>query len=323
MCLKSWLLKRNKFGHDRLVTELRLTSAADYRNYLRMDAATFSELLEMVTPLIQKITTNMREAISPELRLLATMRYLVSGAQTLERIIVETCDALVHVLKGYLEIPASEGEWKDVAQQFERRWNFPNCIGAIDGKHINIRKPPGSGSYYFNYKNSFSVVLMAVVNANCEFIVVDMGANGRVSDEGGGCSPIQNFISDSLVTNFIFLSLMIYQTVKSNSHTFSWQMMHFLSMKPFSRKNLTREQAIFDHRLSRARRIVENAFGILASRFRILLREINLGPEKASLIVLACTHLHNCLRMKIEDSYNRGGFDVENTTGEIVNADSK
>ncbi|KAG5893849.1 hypothetical protein JTB14_002575 [Gonioctena quinquepunctata] len=80
MWVKSWLLKRNKFGHDRLVTELRLTSAADYRNYLRMDAATFSELLEMVTPFIQKITTNMKEAISPELRLLATMRYLVSGA---------------------------------------------------------------------------------------------------------------------------------------------------------------------------------------------------------------------------------------------------
>ncbi|KAG5884067.1 hypothetical protein JTB14_033884 [Gonioctena quinquepunctata] len=95
-------------------------------------------------------------------------------------------------------------------------------------------------------------------------------------------------------------------------------------MKPFSRKNLTREQAIFNYRLSRARRIVENAFGILASRFRILLREINLGPEKASLIVLACTNLHNCPRMKKEDSYNHGGFDVENTsTGEIVNADWK
>lgn len=69
-------------------------------------------------------------------------------------------------------------------------------------------------------------------------------------------------------------------------------------MKPFSRKNLNEEQAIFNYRLSRAHRIVENAFGILASRFRILLREINLSPEKATLIVQECTHLHNFLRMK-------------------------
>lgn len=74
-------------------------------------------------------------------------------------------------------------------------------------------------------------------------------------------------------------------------------------MKPFRRKNLTTEQAIFNYRLSRARRIVENAFGILSSRFRTLLREINLCPEIATPIVLACTHLHNYLRMKKVESY--------------------
>jgi hypothetical protein len=68
-------------------------------------------------------------------------------------------------------------------------------------------------------------------------------------------------------------------------------------MKPFSRKNLTRDQAIFNYRLSGARSVVENAFGILESRFRTLLREINFSPEKACLIALTCTHLHNFLRM--------------------------
>lgn len=93
-------------------------------------------------------------------------------------------------------------------------------------------------------------------------------------------------------------------------------------MKPFSRKNLNEEQAIFKYRLSRALRMVENAFGILASRFRILLREINLSPEKATLIVQACTHLHNFLRMKKIELYYQGGLNVENTrTGDIENAD--
>lgn len=69
-------------------------------------------------------------------------------------------------------------------QSFEDKWNFPNCGGAIDGKHIRIRCPPKSGSYYYNYKKFFSTVLMAVVNADYEFIYVDIGTNGRVSDGG-------------------------------------------------------------------------------------------------------------------------------------------
>jgi hypothetical protein len=81
-----------------------------------------------------------------------------------------------------LQIPQSENDWKIVGKEFENKWNFPHCIGAIDGKHVETRKPPGTGSYYFNYKHSLRIVLMAIVNANYEFIMVDVGANGRFSD---------------------------------------------------------------------------------------------------------------------------------------------
>ncbi|RVE45484.1 hypothetical protein evm_009823 [Chilo suppressalis] len=84
----------------------------------------------------------------------------------------------------YLKFPKTEEDWKDIAKAFEDRWNFPHCIGSIDGKHINIIPPRESGSCYYNYKGRHSMVLLAIVDAKYRFIMCDFGTNGRVSDDG-------------------------------------------------------------------------------------------------------------------------------------------
>lgn len=62
---------------------------------------------------------------------------------------------------------------------------FPNCLGAIDGKHIRVKKPPNSGTSFFNYKKYFSVVLMAVADADSNDIAIDVGSYGSTSDSRG------------------------------------------------------------------------------------------------------------------------------------------
>jgi len=75
-----------------------------------------------------------------------------------------------------------KNDWIRTTNEFYKRTNFPNCIEVVDGKHITIKKPNESGSQFFNYKNFFCTVLMAVAGAGYCFISVDFGAYVSSSD---------------------------------------------------------------------------------------------------------------------------------------------
>ena len=86
---------------------------------------------------------------------------------------------------GPLYWPSAAGEiFQEIAKDFNILWNFPNCVGSIDAKHIRIHCPPNSANQYFNYKQYHSIVLQAVVDANLKFVTVDVGATGKQSDGG-------------------------------------------------------------------------------------------------------------------------------------------
>jgi len=82
------------------------------------------------------------------------------------------------------QIPKTEQEWLVVAKQYQALWNFPHSVGVIDGKHVVLQCPRNSASEYFNYKNAFSIVIFALVDANYNFVFVDVGCQGRISNSG-------------------------------------------------------------------------------------------------------------------------------------------
>jgi hypothetical protein len=103
---------------------------------------------------------------------------------TVHSIIISTCEAIWNKLSP-TELPQpTEEEWNKKAEEFYSLWQFPNCIGAIDGKHIEIQAPNNSGSLFFNYKKTFSIVLLALVDANYKFTIIDVGGYDKSSDVG-------------------------------------------------------------------------------------------------------------------------------------------
>lgn len=210
------------------------------------------------------------------------------------------CKAIIKRLQPEVMPVPTEETWKQVAEKFWDLWNFPNCIGAIDGKHIKIQAPPNSGSQFYNYKQTFSVVLLAVVDAHYKFLVVDIGSYGKNSDGGiFSHSKLGQDLDKGILnvpkekelpgTN----CLAPYEFVGDEAFPLKT---FLLRPYPGSQSNGDGEKTVFNYRLSRARRVVENTFGILSQKFQVYHRTLNSLPENVDNIVFATCILHNFIK---------------------------
>ncbi|XP_026819148.1 protein ALP1-like [Rhopalosiphum maidis] len=277
--------------------------------------------------------TNMRKAISPTEKLAVTLRYLTSGctfqdlhysfklgASTIGNIVREVCNVVWEEL-AHIQMPSmTEEMWKDTAAKFKQRANFPHCLGAINGKHIRVIKPTGTGSQHFNYKHYFSIALLAIVDSNYKFVYVDIGSFEKDSDSTiFKNSTFWNLLQKNKLN--IPESCPILNTDIIVDYVFVGDEAFGISqhvLRPYGGRNLTKNKRIFNYRLSRARRYVECAFGILSNKWRIFHRPMNVTTELAVDITKACCVLHNYVREKnginFQDTLSIDGFEDVNTT---------
>ncbi|CAH1963993.1 unnamed protein product [Acanthoscelides obtectus] len=217
-----------------------------------------------------------------------TYRCETVSTTTISRIVPEVCSVLFEELCHFIQVPTVPNGWKKIANYCNNLWNFPMCLGSMDGKHIVIQSPKFSGS--------------------CQ---------GRISD--GGVFKNSGFAKalDKSMLNFPQPTILPgrqkpvpYVLVADDAFPLSENI-----LKPFAgNQDRGSRQRIFNYRLSRARRVVENAFGILASVFRCLRKPMLLEPEKVEKITMACVTLHNFLRRNAQakDLYTPpGSFDAE------------
>lgn len=95
------------------------------------------------------------------------------------KVVIEVCQAIWTVLQPLYLCELSEELWRQIAEDFFAKWQFPNCAGAIDGRHMQIQAHVNSGSEFFNYKKYFSLVLMASCDASYKFTWADIGQYGK------------------------------------------------------------------------------------------------------------------------------------------------
>ncbi|CAN8030517.1 unnamed protein product, partial [Ixodes persulcatus] len=149
---------------------------------------------------------------------------------------------------------------------------------------------------------------MAVVDSKLRFVAIDVGAYGHQSDGGvfkasriGQClsqgalklPPPNQLPSSHVIAPYVFVGDEAFQLRPD-------------FLRPYPGRYLSDELRIFNYRLCRATRCVENTFGILATRFRIFRRPIDLLPDHATGVVLAACVLHNYLRddrLYLPDAY--------------------
>nr|CAH7745550.1 unnamed protein product [Callosobruchus chinensis] len=319
--VRKWIDDRDKTGGSALLlTQLRTEDPKEYKLALRMTPKNFDDLLMLLSGSIQRQDTFMGDALPAKVKLEITLTFLASGMSfrnlshfyrvsipSISNLIPEVCWAIHESLKTQIKIPDGEDEWKIIENGFNTRWNFPSCYGAIDGKHVNIKAPPKSGSEFYNYKKTNSIVLMAIADHNYCFTYIDVGANGSASD--GGVfknSSIYRRLEDGL--------LPMDGIIVGDA---AFPLKSYL-LKPYPGSQLSTSEKIFNYRLSRARRIVENAFGILVSRFRVFENAIPTSLNTVDAIVCASCALHNWLRKNSYSYITPTCVDREDSEGQII-----
>ncbi|KAH7726054.1 nuclease HARBI1-like protein [Aphelenchoides avenae] len=138
-----------------------------------MTVPAFDKLLGLLEDRLRK--KSVREPIHPEQRLMVTLKFLATGSSlrslafdfflgetTVRNVVYETCKAIHEDMLAVY--------WRAISDEFYSRWNLPNALGANASAHVRIKAPENSGSLFYNYKQYFSMVLVAIADARSRVI---------------------------------------------------------------------------------------------------------------------------------------------------------
>ena len=264
----------------------------EWRENFRMSKDSFMMLCNQLRPLLEKQTTSMRSPISVEKQVAVTLYYLadegryrkVANAFGISRAAVSltirrVCTVITSNLgPTYIKLPSTEEEVKLSASNFLRCHGFPQCIGAIDGTHVFIKRPTDNPTDFLNRKNRYSFNVQATCDYRYCFTDVVIKWPGSVHD---ACifanSTINKLLREGKIPKCerIIVDEMdpVPMCILGDP---AYPLLPFL-MKEFPGGGNNAQEQFFGFRLSSARMVIECAFGRLKARFGALKREMDIN----------------------------------------------
>ncbi|KAJ8937945.1 hypothetical protein NQ318_013201, partial [Aromia moschata] len=273
---------------EKLLTQLLTEHGDGFKNFLRMDHSRFLMLHNMIEHYIKKQDTQMRGCINSRLQLATTLRFLATGdsykslkyltrisASTISIFVPKVCKAL------YVELqPSSKACFRGIVF---------NCEATLSPNLSNSDDSAAHASLKVFKAESNSLFVVQSLAMRRFFTKLECGVSLRFT--------VDSFSLFSIVDAN---KPMPYVILGDDAFSLSRYL-----LKQFPRSaNLNAKQIVFNYRLSRARRIIENAFGILTARFRIFRKPICLNIDSIDKVVLATCVLHNFLKQTTPENPN-------------------
>ena len=285
-----------------------------YENF-RMRKGTFDWLCSQLDPILKPhpnpvapgrsiISTEKRVAIALY-KLAHVAEYKVVGntfgvhKSSVHNCLYSFCIAICELLqRDFINFP-DEDEADEISKRFESITHLPNIVGAIDGSHIPITPPEEGNADFINRKCSHSVVLQAIVDDQYLFRDVSCKLPGSCHDVDalkesnfyknvGNIMPKGSKSIDGKEIPYVILGDPAYPLLPWLLKNYNYD------------RNISPEMDSFNVYLNKGRVVVENAFGRLKARWRILCKRSEVNHKFMATIVLACCILHNICEMSKE-----------------------
>jgi len=288
---------------------------SEWKENFRMSRKNFTELCDMLRPYLQRKSTKMREPISVETQIAAFLYYIsdegryrkTANAFGISRasvsIIVKkvSCEIVKHLASVFIKLPTTKEETENLTTEFFEAHGFPQCIGAIDGTHIEIMEPREHYTDFINRKGYTSINVQAVCDYKYCFMDVVVKWPGSVHD----ARIFQNSEINKMFREGIIPACE--RTLAPNDDSIpicilgdpAYPLLPFL-MKEFPGGGINDRERFFSYRLSSARITIENSFGRLKGRFRCLQRAMDIDIKTLPKVIMACFVLHNYCELKKE-----------------------